>query len=120
MQYRDAVKILTVRAYNSAVNFFSPGKVHKQHLTVLGLSFLEAAYFFGGEFRDECFTGPKKQRHRHDKKLVHSNGEGRLTAMEELLTAKEGIAGRFYMDVDILSTVYGFVADQLRFKGEFP
>ena len=50
MQYRDAVKVLTVRAYNSAVNFFTPGGVHKQHLTALGLSFLEVAYFFGGEF----------------------------------------------------------------------
>ena len=36
------------------------GGVHKQHLMALGLSFLEAAYFFGGEFRDECFTGPNK------------------------------------------------------------
>ena len=119
MQYRDAVKVLTVRAYHDAVNFFSPGKVHK-HLTVLGLSFVEAAYFFGGEFRDECFTGPNKPRQRHDKNLVRSNGEGHKTAMEELLTTKEGIDGHFYMDVDILSTVYLLVADQLRFKGDFP
>ena len=40
--------------------------------------------------------------------------------MEELLTMNEGIAGRFYMDVDILSTVYQYMADQLRFMGEFP
>ena len=33
---------------------------------------------------------------------------------------KEGIAGWFFMDVDILSKVYQYVADQLRFKGEFP
>ena len=50
MQYRDAIKVLTMRAYNSAVNFFAPSRVHKQHLTVLGLSFLKVAYFFGGEF----------------------------------------------------------------------
>ena len=63
MQYRDAVKVLTVRAYNSAVNFFAPGGVHKQHLMALGLSFLKVAYFFGGEFRDKCFTGQNKPRH---------------------------------------------------------
>ena len=120
MQYRDAIKVLTVRAYNSAVNFFAPGGIHKQHLTALGLSFLEVAYFFGGEFRDKCFTGQNKPRHRHDKKLVRQNGEGHLTAMEELLTTNERIAGRFYMDVDILSTVYQYMADQLRFMGEFP
>ena len=120
MQYRDAVKALTVCAYHEAVKFFSPGKVHKQHLTVLGLSFVEAAYFFGGEFRDVCFTGPNKPRQRHDKHLVRSNGEGRMTAMEELLTTKEGIDERFYMDVDILSSVYLLVADQFRFKGDFP
>ena len=40
--------------------------------------------------------------------------------MEELLTTNEGIAGRFYMDVDILSTVYQYMADQLQFMGEFP
>ena len=32
----------------------------------------------------------------------------------------EGIAGRFYMDVNILSTVYQYMADQLQFMGEFP
>ena len=62
MQYRDAVKALTVYAYNNAVKFFAQRGVHKQHLTALGLSFLEAAYFFGGEFRDGCFTGWKKPR----------------------------------------------------------
>ena len=120
MHYRDAVKILTVHAYHACVRFFAPGGVHKQHLTALGLSFLEAARFFGGEFRDEAFTGRKKPRHRHDRNLVLSNGTGYKTAMEELLTVKEGIAGRFYMDVDILSAVYRLVADQLRILGEFP
>ena len=113
-------KILTVCAYNSVVKFFAPGGVHKQHLMALGLSFLEVAYFFGSEFRDECFTSQNKPRHRHDRKLVHSNGEGHQTAMEELLTTNEGIAGHFYMDVDILLTMYQYRADQLRFMGEFP
>ena len=49
-----------VHAYNSAVKFFAPSGVHKQHLMVLGLSFLEVAYFFGGKFRDKCFTGQNK------------------------------------------------------------
>ena len=120
MQYRDAIKILTVYAYHSAVKFFAPRGVHKQHLTALGLSFLEAAYFFGGEFRDVCFTGPKKPRCRHDRNLVRTHGEGRQMALEELLATTEGIAGRFYMDVDILSTVYQYMTDQLRFMGEFP
>ena len=86
----------------------------------LGLSFLEVTYFFGGKFRDKCFTGQNKPQHRHDKKLVCSNGKGHLTAMEELLMMNEGIAGHFYMDVDILSTVYQYMADQLWFMGEFP
>ena len=120
MQYRDAVKILTVYAYHSAVKFFAPHGVHKQHLTALGLSFLEAAHFFGGEFRDVCFTGPKKPRRRHDRNLVRTDGEGRQTALEELLATTEGIAGRFYMDVDVLPTVYQYMMDQLRFMGEFP
>ena len=120
MQYRDAVKALMVYAYNNAVKFFAPHGVHKQHLTALGLSFLKAAHFFGGEFRDGCFTGPKKPRRRHDRNLVHTNGKGHQTALEELLTTSEGIAGRFYMDVDILSTVYQYMTDQLRFMGEFP
>ena len=120
MQYRDAIQVLMVYAYNSAVKFFAPSRVHKQHLMVLGLSFLKAAYFFGGEFRDKCFTGPNKTRQKHERKLVHLNGAGRKTAMEELLTTKEGIVGWFYMDVDILSTVYKYMMDQLRFMGEFP
>ena len=120
MQYRDAVKVLTVYAYHTCVRFFAPGRVHKQHLTALGLSFLKVARFFGGEFRDEVFTGRNKPRHRHDRNLVLSNGKGYKTAMEELLSAKEGIAGQFYMNVDTLSTVYRFVANQLRILGEFP
>ena len=40
--------------------------------------------------------------------------------MEELLITNEGIAGRFYMDVDILLTVYLYMVDQLQFMGEFP
>ena len=120
MQYRDAVKALTVYAYNNAVKFFALRGVHKQHLTALGLSFLEAAYFFGGEFRDGCFTDWKKPRRRHDRNLVRTNGEHGQTALEELLTTSEGIAGHFHMDVNILSTVYQYMTDQLRFMGEFP
>ena len=120
MQYRDGIKALMVYAYHSAVKFFAPRGVHKQHLMALGLSFLEAAYFFGGEFRDGCFTGPKKPRCRHDRNLVRTNSEGRQTALEELLAISEGIAGRFYMDIDILLTVYQYMTDQLRFMGEFP
>ena len=36
MQYRDAIKVLTVYAYHSVVKFFAPRGVHKQHLTALG------------------------------------------------------------------------------------
>ena len=58
MQYRDAIQVLTVHAYNSAVKFFTPGGVHKQHLTALGLSFLEAAYFFGSRVPRRMFHRP--------------------------------------------------------------
>ena len=72
------------------------------------------------EFHDECFTGPNKPQQKHDRKLVQTNGMGHKTAMEELLTVKEGIAGHFYMDVDTLSTLYKDMSEQLRFMGEFP
>ena len=120
MQYRDAVQVLTVHAYNNAVKFFTLSRVHKQHLTALGLSFLEATYFFGGKFRDESFTGPNKPRHKHYRKLVRTNGSGRQTAMEELLTIKEGIAGCFYMDVDTLSTLYKDKSGPVAIHGRVP
>ena len=99
MQYPHAIQALTVHAYNHTVKYFVSGGVYKGHLTALGLSFLEVAYFFGGQFRDPAFTGQKK-RQAHDSNLLWKNGEGRQTGMDELLNTNEGVAGRFYRDID--------------------
>ena len=88
-------------------------------MTALGLSFLEVAYFFGSQFHDPAFTGRKK-RQAHDSNLLRKNGEGRQTGMDELLSTNEGVAGRFYMDVDTLARLYSDMAHQLRYRGEFP
>ena len=107
-----------VHAYNHTVKYFAPGGVYKGHLTALGLSFLEVAYFFGGQFCDPAFTGHKK-RQAHDSNLLRKNGEGHQTGMDELLSTNEGVAGRFYMDVDTLAHLYSDMAHQLRYRGEF-
>ena len=114
MQYPHAIQALTVHAYNHTVKYFAPGGVYKGHLTALGLSFLEVAYFFGGQFRDPAFTGQKK-RQAHDSNLLRKNGEGCQTGMDELLSTNEGVAGRFYMDVDTLVCLYSDMAHQLRY-----
>ena len=85
----------------------------------LGLSFLEVAYFFGGQFHDPTFTGWKKCQ-VHDSNLLWKNGEGRQTGMDELLNTNEGVAGCFYMDVDTLACLYSDMAHHLRYLGEFP
>ena len=85
----------------------------------LGLSFLEVAYFFGSQFHDPAFTGRKKHQ-VHDSNLLQKNGEGCQTGMDELLSTNEGVAGRFYMDVDTLARLYSDMAHQLRYRGEFP
>ena len=108
-----------VHAYNHTVKYFAPSGVYKGHLTALGLSFLEVAYFFGGQFHDPAFTGRKKCQ-AHDSNLLRKNGEGRQTGMDELLNTNEGVAGRFYMDVDTLARLYSDMAHQLRYLGEFP
>ena len=119
MQYPHAIQALTVHAYNHTVKFFAPGGVYKGHLTALGLSFLEVSYFFGSQFHDPAFTGQKK-RQAHDSNLLQKNGEGCQTGMDELLSTNEGVAGRFYMDVDTLARLYSDMAHQLRYRGEFP
>ena len=119
MQYPHAIQALTVHAYNHTIKFFAPGGVYKGHLTALGLSFLEVAYFFGGQFRDPAFTRRKK-RQAHNSNLLRKNGEGCQTGMDELLNTNEGVAGRFYMDVDTLARLYSDMAHQLRYRGEFP
>ena len=85
----------------------------------LGLSFLEVAYFFSGQFCDPAFTGRKK-RQAHDSNLLRKNGEGHQTGMDELLSTNEGVAERFYMDVDTLACLYSDMVHQLRYRGEFP
>ena len=118
MQYPHAIQALTVHAYNHTVKYFAPGGVYKGHLTALGLSFLEVAYFFSGQFHDPAFTGQKK-RQAHDSNLPRKNGEGHQTGMDELLNTNEGVAGRFYMDVDTLACLYSDMVHQLRYLGEF-
>ena len=100
-------------------NYFVPGGVYKGHLTALGLSFLEVAYFFASHLRDPAFTGQKK-RQAHDSNLLRKNREGHQTGMDELLNTNEGVAGHFYMDVDTLACLYSDMAHQLRYLGEFP
>ena len=119
MQYPHAIQVLKVHAYNHTVKYFAPGGVYKGHLTALGLSFLEVTYFFGGQFRDPTFTGRKK-RQAHDSNLLWKNGEGCQTGIDELLNTNEGVAGRFYMDVDTLACLYSDMAHQQRYLGEFP
>ena len=119
MQYPHAIQALMVHAYNHTVKYFAPSGVYKGHLMALGLSFLEVAYFFSGQFRDPAFTGRKK-RQAHDSNLLQKNGEGHQTGMDELLNTNEGVAGRFYMDVDTLACLYSDMAHQLRYLGEFP
>ena len=118
MQYPHAIQALTVHAYNHTVKFFAPGGVYKGHLTALGLSFLEVAYFFGSQFRDPAFTGRKKCQ-AHDSNLLRKNGERHQTGMDELLSTNEGVAGCFYMDVDTLARLYSDMVHQLRYRGEF-
>ena len=117
MQYLHAIQALTVHAYNHTVKYFAPGGVYKGHLTALGLSFLEVAYFFGGQFHDPAFTGRKK-RQAHDNNLLRKNGEGHQTGMDKLLNTNEGVAGRFYMDIDTLARLYSDMAHQLRYLGD--
>ena len=119
MQYPHAIQALTVHAYNHTVKYFAPGGVYKGHLAALGLSFLEVAYFFGGQFHDPVFTGRKK-RQAHDSNLLRKNGEGHQTGMDELLNTNEEVVGRFYMDVDTLAHLYSDMAHQLQYLGEFP
>ena len=119
MQYPHAIQALTVHAYNHTVKYFVPDGVYKGHLTALGLSFLEVAYFFGSQFRDPAFTGWKK-RQVHDSNLLRKNGEGHQTGMDELLNTNEGVAGHFYMDVNIPAHLYSDMVHQLRYLGEFP
>ena len=119
MQYPHAIQALTVHAYNHTVKYFAPGGVYKGHLTALGLLFLEVAYFFGSQFHDPAFTGWKKHQ-VHDSNLLRKNGEGHQTGMDELLNTNEGVAGRFYMDVDTLARLYSDMVHQLRYLGEFP
>ena len=85
----------------------------------LGLSFLEVTYFFGGQFRDPAFTGRKKCQ-AHDSNLLRKNEEGCQTGMDKLLNMNEGVAGRFYMDIDTLACLFSDMAHQLRYRGEFP
>ena len=85
----------------------------------LGLSFLEAAYFFGGQFHDPAFTRRKKHQ-VHNSNLLRKKGEGHQTGMDELLNMNEGVAGRFYMDVNTLACLYSDMVHQLRYLGDFP
>ena len=119
MQYPHAIQALTVHVYNHTVKYFVPGGVYKGHLMALGLSFLEVAYFFSSQFRDPAFTGWKKCQ-AHDSNLLRKNGEGCQTGMDKLLNMNEGVAGRFYMDVDTLAHLYSDMVHQLRYIGEFP
>ena len=76
------------------------------------MSFLEIAWFFGGQFHDEKMTS--KQCHRFDDALAAKNGAGKKDGMTELLMVEEGIFRQFFMDTDILSLLYYDIHNQQR------
>ena len=92
MKYQDAIRILCVFSYNFCVKYFSGGGVHNGHRAALGLSFLNAARFFGGEFRRKEYTG--KVRKIHDEGLARENSFGKDDGITALTSCPEGVNGR--------------------------
>ena len=75
MQYKDAVNILIIYNYNWCMQYLCGGGIHKGHWQVLGMSFLETAQFFGGQFCDKKMTN--KRCHQFDDALAKKNIMGK-------------------------------------------
>ena len=82
------------------------------------MSFLEIAQFFGGQFRDEKMMN--KWCHWFDDALAVKNGACKKDGMTELLMVDKGIFGHFFMDTDILLTLYYDIHNQQRPIGDMP
>ena len=118
LQYKDAICILVIFSYNWAVQYLCGGGVHKGHRQALAMSFLEIAWFFGGQFRDEKMTN--KWHCQFNNALAAKNSAGKKDGMTELLTVEEGIFRQFFMDTDILSSLYYDIHNQQRPIGDMP
>ena len=118
MQYKDAVRILIVYSYNWCDQYLCGGGIHKGHWQALEMSFLETTRFFGGQFHDKKMTN--KWRHWFDDALAQKNGTGKKDGITELLTVPEGIFGWFYMDADILLSLYYNIHNQQWLIGDMP
>ena len=118
LQYKDTVRILVMFSYNQTVQYLCRGGVHKGHHQALAMSFLEIARFFSGQFHDEKMTN--KWRRWFNNALAAKNGVGKKDGMTELLKVEEGIFRRFFMDTDILSSLYYDVHNQQRPIGDMP
>ena len=118
MQYKDAICILIVYCYNWCVQYLCSGGIHKGHWQALGMSFLETTWFFGGQFHDKKMTN--KWRHQFDDALAQKNSVGKKDGITELLTVPEGIFRWFYMDTDILLSLYHNIHNQQWPIGDMP
>ena len=118
LQYKDAIHIIIVYGYNWCVQYLCGWGIHKEHCQALAMSFLEIAQFFGRQFHDEKMTN---KRHRQfDDALSQKNSAGKKDVMTELLAVKEGIFGHFFMDTNILSTLYYEIHNQQWPIGDMP
>ena len=82
------------------------------------MSFLEIARFFSSQFRDEKMIN--KWCRWFDDALAVKNSAGKGDRMTELLMVEEGICGHFFMDTDILSSLYYDMHNQQRPIGDMP
>ena len=104
IQYKVGVCILIVYSYNWCVQYHCSRSIHKGHRQALGMSFLKTTWFFSDQFCDEKMT--HKWRRWFNNTLAQKNGAGKKIGITELLTVLEGIFRWFYMDTDILSSLY--------------
>ena len=118
MQYKDAICILIIYSYNWCVQYLCGKGFHKGHWQALGMSFLETAQFFDSQFHDEKMTN--KQHRWFNNALAQKNGAGKKDGITELLAVQEGIFGQFYMDTDILSSLYYNIHNQQQPIGDMP
>ena len=110
MQYKDAIHILVIYSFNWCIQYLCGEGINRGHWQVLGMSFLETVRFFGSQFCDEKMTN--KWCHRFDDTLAKKNGAGKKDGIMELMMVPEGIFRCFYMDTDILSSLYYDIHNQ--------
>ena len=82
------------------------------------MSFLETVQFFGSQFHDKKMTN--KQCRWFDDALAQKNGAGKKDGITELLMVPEGIFEWFYMDTNILSSLYYDIHNQQWPIGDMP